>query len=256
MDQTPLQFEFLSSKTYAIKGEKTVFVKSVRSGWDKRQCTLQILVHADGIPRCKPLLIFHGACDKRQHPKWPVLKKEYKLYDKRVAVIFNPKAWSNTDLMVEWIRYHYTPFSTNYPFFQRNSPQRPPRLLSLDVFSGQKIQEVIDSFKSIKCTTFIPSGTTGFIQVCDTAVNHALKSRMEELSDIYIDQHEREWIEGKYSIGDRRVLLTKRVGQAWEEMHKEDSKMICEAFENVGLGLPIIVVKITRSRSKTSLMCK
>jgi hypothetical protein len=239
MDQTPLQFEFLSSKTYAFKGEKTVFVKSARSGWDKRQCTLQILVHADGKPRCKPLLIFHGASDKRQHPKWPALKKEYKLYDKRVAVMFNPKAWSNTDLMVEWIRHHYIP-STNYPFFQRNSTQRPPRFLSLDVFSGQKTQEVTDSFKSIKCTTsFIPSGTTGFIQVCDTTVNHALKSRIEELADIYIDQNEREWVEGKYSISDRRVLLTKWVGQAWQDMHQEDSDMIRGAFEKVGLGLPI-----------------
>jgi hypothetical protein len=153
--------------------------------------------------------------------------------------MFNPKAWSNTDLMVEWIRHHYIP-STNYPFFQRNSTQRPPRFLSLDVFSGQKTQEVTDSFKSIKCTTsFIPSGTTGFIQVCDTTVNHALKSRIEELADIYIDQNEREWVEGKYSICDRRVLLTKWVGQAWQDMHQEDSDMIRGAFEKVGLGLPI-----------------
>jgi hypothetical protein len=31
---------------------------------------------------------------------------------------------------------------------------------------------------------------------------------------IYINQHESEWVEAKYSIGDRRVLLTKWVGQA------------------------------------------
>jgi hypothetical protein len=256
MDQTPLQFDFLSSKTYAFKGEKAIFVKSARSGWDKRQCTLQILVHADGKPRCKPLLIFHGVSDKRQYPKWSTLKKEYKLYDKRVAVMFNPKAWSNTYLMVEWICHHYTP-STNYLFFQRNSTQRPPRFLSLDVFSGQKTQEVIDSFKSIKCTTsFIPSGTTSFLQVCDTTINHALKSRIEELADVYIDQNEREWVEGKYSISDRRVLLTTWVGQTWEYMHQEDSDMIRGAFKKVGLGLPIDGSQDHRLESKTSLMSK
>jgi hypothetical protein len=239
MDQTPIAFEFLSKKTYHTKGEKTVFCKQARSGWDRRQATLQIVVHADGKPRCKPLLIFHGQSDRKQHPKWPSLKAEYKLYDKRVAVMFNPKAWSNTDLMVEWIKTHYT-YSTEHLFFTRNSTQRPPRFLSLDVFAGQKTTEVTDALKSINCTTsFIPGGTTGFIQVCDTAINKALKDRIEELADIYIDQNEERRVEGKFTIGDRRVLLTKWVGQAWEEMHQEDGDMIRQAFEQVGLGLPV-----------------
>lgn len=240
MDQTPISFEFLDNKTYDKKGIKTVFLKQTGSGWDRRQATLQILVHADGIQRCKPLLIFHGMNqDHRQKPKSSNLKKEYKLYDSRVEVMFNPKAWSNADLMMEWIKHLYTP-SSNYPYFPRNSINRPPRFLSLDVFAGQKTKEVIDSFKAIRCTTsFIPGGTTGFLQVCDTAVNKSLKARIEELADQYIDEHEVEWIEGKYTVGQRRVLLTKWVGQAWGDMHAEDSDMICQAFKQVGLGLPI-----------------
>jgi transposase-like protein len=240
MDQTPISFEFLDNKTYDTKGVKTVFVKQSGSGWDRRQATLQIVVHADGIPRCKPLLIFHGKNeDHRQKPKAGNLRREYKLYDPRVEVMFNPKAWSNTDLMVEWIKHMYT-FSSNYPLFPRNSTQRPPRFLSLDVFAGQKTNEVIDCFKAIKCTTsFIPGGTTGFVQVCDTVVNRSLKNRIEELADQYIDKNEKEWVEGKYSVGQRRVLLTKWVGQAWEDMHAEDSDMIRLAFKQVGLGLPV-----------------
>jgi hypothetical protein len=53
MDQTPISFEFLDNKTYNTKGVKTVFIKQTGSGWDRRQATLQILVHADGIQRCK-----------------------------------------------------------------------------------------------------------------------------------------------------------------------------------------------------------
>lgn len=48
MDQTPLAFDFMGSRTYESKGEKTVFQKESRSGWDKRQCTLQVTVFADG----------------------------------------------------------------------------------------------------------------------------------------------------------------------------------------------------------------
>jgi hypothetical protein len=66
-----------------------------------------------------------------------------------------------------------------------------------------------------------------------------LKARIEELADQYIDEHEREWIEGKYSIGQRRDLLTKWVGEAWEDMHAEDREMLRQIFEQVGLGLPI-----------------
>ena len=124
--------------------------------------------------------------------------------------------------------------------FPRHSTERPPRLLSLDVFAGQKTKEVIASFKALKCTTsFIPGGTTGFVQVCDTVVNRSLKARIEELADQYIDKNEREWVEGKYTVSQRRVLLTKWVGQAWEDMHAEDSDMIRQAFVQVGLGLPI-----------------
>ena len=104
-------------------------------------------------------------------------------------------------------------------------------MLSLDVFSGQKTKEVIASFKALKCTTsFIPGSTTSFIQVCDTVINKSLKARIEELADQYIDENEREWVEGKYSVSQRRVLLTKWVGQAWEDIRDEDSDMIRQAF--------------------------
>ena len=82
-----------------------------------------------------------------------------------------------------------------------HSTERPPRFLSLDVFSGQKTKEVIHSFKALKCTTsFIPSGTTGFVQVYDTVVNRPLKAWIKELAHQHIDEQERDWVEGKYSI--------------------------------------------------------
>jgi uncharacterized membrane protein YebE (DUF533 family) len=60
-------------------------------------------------------------------------------------------------------------------------------------------------------------------------VNRSLKARIEELADQYIDEHERDWVEGKYSVSQRRILLTKWVGQ--EYMHTEDSDMIRQAFQ-------------------------
>src|SRR5271169_4921171 len=145
-----------------------------------------------------------------------------KLYDEQVKVMFNEKAYSNTDIMCEWIKNMYSQ-GTAVPF--RNQDRvHELRLLSLDVFKGQLNDEVIGAFKRINCTcSFIPGGTTGYIQVCDVAINKPLKERIAEQAEIHYDQNEEKWIEGKYSVGERRVMLSKWVGQAWEDLHKFDS---------------------------------
>jgi hypothetical protein len=90
-DQSPLPFEHLKGRTYAKKGDRTVRLKEGKSGHDRRQCTLQIAVFADGVMRRKPLLIFKGKQkgDNRR-------KIEQKEYHPGVVVIFNEKAWANT----------------------------------------------------------------------------------------------------------------------------------------------------------------
>jgi hypothetical protein len=75
MDQTPIAFELFSSKAYASIGSKTVWVRGGKNGWDRRQASLHIVVFADGIPRCKPLLIFHGKGNRRCNPIHSILKK-------------------------------------------------------------------------------------------------------------------------------------------------------------------------------------
>ena len=60
VDQTPLPFCFTDGATYADTGDKTVWVRGGASGLDKRQCTVQITLFADGQPRIKPPVIFKG----------------------------------------------------------------------------------------------------------------------------------------------------------------------------------------------------
>jgi hypothetical protein len=59
------------------------------------------------------------------------------------------------------------------------------------VFKGQLNDEVIAAFKQINCTcSFIPSGTTGYIQVCDIAINKPLKDRIAKQAELHYNQHE------------------------------------------------------------------
>jgi hypothetical protein len=103
MDQTPLPFEYLKGRTYASKGEKTVHLKGQRSGWEKRQATLQICVFAVGVARCKPLIIFKGKETSKDHRRHAEALK----YHPSVAVIFNPKAYANTSNLTSWVKLHY-----------------------------------------------------------------------------------------------------------------------------------------------------
>jgi hypothetical protein len=95
MDQTPLAFDFISSTTYEEKGEKTIWLKETRSGWNKRQATLQVYISADGVPHCQPLLIFHSDI------KGDTCRKdEEKKYAYGMDVLWNLLAWANEDTML------------------------------------------------------------------------------------------------------------------------------------------------------------
>jgi hypothetical protein len=70
MDQSPLAFELTTTgRTYANKGDHTVFLRGGPSGWEKRNCTLMISISEDGLPHVKPLMIYAGAEGIRNRPR-------------------------------------------------------------------------------------------------------------------------------------------------------------------------------------------
>ena len=81
MDQTLLPFSFTDGPTYDTTNASTVWVRGAGSGLDKRQCTVQLTIFADGEDRVKPMVIFRGT-GKR------ISLREKVLYDKRVSVVF------------------------------------------------------------------------------------------------------------------------------------------------------------------------
>ena len=132
MDQTPIAYEFLQGQCYDFKGAKTVWMKIARSGWDYRQATLMIYISADGINRCKPLLIFKGK-DGQKNTR---IRKEMTMYDPGVTVQWNPKAYCNAEVMIRWLKTQYKFATVGF------TTPSTARFLSLDVFSGQKTEPV------------------------------------------------------------------------------------------------------------------
>ena len=60
MDQPPQPFCFTQGSTYAERGERSVWLCGGASGLNKRQCTVQLTLFADGEPRVKLLVICCG----------------------------------------------------------------------------------------------------------------------------------------------------------------------------------------------------
>jgi hypothetical protein len=236
MDQTPLPFENLDGKTYAKKGEQTIRLKEHRSGWNKRQCTLQLCVHADGIPRTKPLIMFKGSekGDSRR-------RIEEKRYASDVNVIFNPKAYANTQNLKGWVKNQFkwgTPFSPS---------DMEPRLLVLDAFEPHKkskkqeekeVDSLVDEFKKLNTTiSVIPGGCTGYIQPLDVSINKIIKNIIKQCEEDHYDTNPDEYAESKYNPGDRRVLVTHWVSKAWKILHEQHKDTIINTFRNLGLSL-------------------
>ena len=101
MDQTQLPFKYLTSKTYSHRGDKTIWTKSDKSGWDKCQATLALTVFANGLDRVKPLIIFRGTEDLLKQQRY--YGSEIQQYGPRVTVWFNSKGYSNTKTTLKWI---------------------------------------------------------------------------------------------------------------------------------------------------------
>lgn len=155
MDQTPLEFDFnAKGKTYDNTGAKTVWAKSTGSGMEKRQCTVQHTIYADGVFRTKTVIIFRGT-GKR------VSQGEKKQWDPRVYVTWQEKAWADESVTLEWARFVYRGF------------EREPRLLVMDAHRAQKTESVRNYLRN-ECNTIIalvPPGNSftqiNFICICN-----------------------------------------------------------------------------------------
>ena len=240
IDETPLPFEFLDGQTYADKGSHTVQVKASNSGWDKRQATLLLTVFGNGKSRIRPLIIFKGKERyEGRRAAYFQRKREEEMarYDARVDIRWNESAYSNSALLVEWIKEVLVP-----------ALPPGPRLLALDVAKFHSTDEVLHTLRSNNIVpSMIPAGCTGLVQPLDVSVNKPFKNILRDLLENLLDDHEathqqnlRELHRSDISaIAERRILVTQAVGQAWEQFSHTYQELVVNTFRQLGLTLPI-----------------
>jgi len=215
-----MPFEFLEGYTYEITGSKSVEGKTDRPGWSKRQATVLLTIFADGEWRVNPLLIFHG--------QGTVYEKEKPFYHPDVTVRFNETAYNNEQLFLEWIESELKPALV----------REKENLLVMDVASFHKTSPVKDKLKSMGVTTaLIPPGMTCLLQPLDTAVNSLFKRLLEEETDIYTTEWERQHPDQKWSVKDKRILSTYVVARACYRLITDKKDIVVKSFVHTGISI-------------------
>ena len=122
------------------KGKKSVWHRSCAPGLEKRLCTIQLTVFADGKAYVKPLLIFQGKGLR-------IADVERKQYDSQVVVRFQKNAWCDEKVMKFWVRNMW-----KRPFGDDSSRSK---LLIADVHRAQTttpIQQMLSQVLHRSCT--------------------------------------------------------------------------------------------------------
>jgi hypothetical protein len=122
-----------------------------------------------------------------------------------------------------------------------------PRFLVLDSFAPHKkskkeevkeTKSLVEEFKKLNTTiSVIPGGCTGYLQPLDVSCNKIMKNIIRQCEENHYDANPNEWDEGKYSPGNRRVLVTHWVAKAWNILYTDRKNTIINTFKNVGISL-------------------
>ena len=225
MDQTPLPFVLDDGKTYADKGSSEVWCVSGSSGLDKRQCSVQLTIFADGVPRVRPLVIFRGKGLR-------ITRKEQEAWDRRVQVAFQPKAWCDESMMKKWISEQWGNIFINPP-----TTGSTGKILVADVHRAQQTDGVKALLKK-KNTKLVnvPPGCTSRVQPLDVSFNKPFKDVVRQQFEKHLEENLQRYTEGKISASERRVLVTKWVGKAWAEVGS-NCDMVVRSFKKCDISL-------------------
>ncbi|KAJ0135266.1 Peroxisomal targeting signal 2 receptor [Fusarium oxysporum f. sp. albedinis] len=220
VDETPIAFEINSGDTWDLQGSNTISVKTVRSGWEKRQATAILYIFGDGVCRLEPTIIFKGSPSDKSR----IFKDEGSQYALGIRVIYNEHAYNNEDLMESWLKEDIPTVKSATEDF----------LLVMDAASFHLTDRIkVEVRRQLLTSALIPAGCTSLLQPLDTTIHRLFKQFYREEMDIYELEEERK---GKtyWTISERRIMTTWIVHRAWERIKKERD-IIRDSFLRAGI---------------------
>ena len=226
-NQTPLPFALDDGKTYDKKGEKKVWAQSGQSGLDKRQVTIQLTVFADGVDRVRSTVIFRGKSLR-------ISAKEKQSYDLRVKFMHHEKAWCDRKIMKQWISIEWANSFKN-PISQNSDW----KILIADVRHTQQSDSVKQLLKKHKTSPVnVRPSCKSRVQVVDVLINKKFKEEVRSFFEDHLDRNLDQYVDGKINGSQRRVFMTKWVGEACSKVGRMKDSVI-RSFKKCGLSMAL-----------------
>ena len=113
-------------------------------------------------------------------------------------------------------------------------------MLVLDVHRAQKTDAIQKALRD-SCKTepvFVPAGTTSLVQPVDVVFNAPFKAAIDTMANNHLQKNLDDYVRGKISASKRRILFTKWVGQAWEDISAKKD-MVIRSFKKCGISVAI-----------------
>ena len=115
----------------------------------------------------------------------------------------------------------------------------PDTLLITDIHQAQTTNAIKDLLR--ECNTdlvLVPAGCTSLVQPIDVVFNKPFKSSIEKLAMQHMHDHLNDYLSGKLSASEQRVLFTRWIGQAWQET-SANKEVIVRSFKKCGISTAI-----------------
>ena len=216
------------SDTYEEKGKKEIWIRQNQAGLDKRFCTLE-LCFRPGPDQPKPGAVFRGKGTR-------ISAVEKAAWDERVHVMFQEKAWVD--------RKTNDKYCTEIlcPYMAEKHPPEEDKLLFCDNLDAQKTQTFLDLLHNVGCSRFLtPPETTDLTQPVDGGLGRLEKFLIGKECEEWLEEGENleQWENGTITASQKRILITKWVGNAWDITFKSGKYEPDKFFEHTGCLLTL-----------------
>ena len=84
----------------------------------------------------------------------------------------------------------------------------------------------------------VPPGCLSRVQVVDVTFNKPFKDEVSRLFEDHHDKHLELYVEGKLPASQRRIFMTKWVGQAWKKISRMKESII-RSFKKCSLSVAL-----------------
>ena len=200
MDETNVDFDIMAKSTLSVRGARSINVRSMGSS---ERCTVILAVTASG-EKLKPFLIFKGVPGARsriaQEFQNPALG-----YPQDLVYTVQPKAWNDSDTMMQWINLVWRPFCVEKGL---------PTYLIWDEFSVHLMRQTVHAVQeSGTQVDFVPGGYTGAVQILDKGINKPFKD--------YIKREQIQFMIDNPQLKPRRHQVANWIATSWQRVSVE-----------------------------------